>query len=191
MLVRKCRRVVAQSVSDFPMRNLTRGPWQSISIKVLHFLHKNIEKQGIQMDCAEMGRLPKQDEVNLGSETRSWSLMQNRAACQPRRLSWYLYTRMQGIHMWELLSTAPGLPPCSSLHFASSTDIKSSLSFQKEDKHGFQCRLKYTRTFETWSVITNSWLLSSKWGKTFPFVGLTTKPRGKKNQWLLLYTKTA
>lgn len=81
------------------------------------------------------------------------------------------------------LSPAPGSPPSqSSLRFAGGTDVKTSFSFQKEDKYGFQCRLKYTRTFETRSVITNSWLLASKWRKTFPLVGLATKPRKKKKK---------
>jgi len=88
---------------------------------------------------------------------------------------------MQSIHVQPLPSPEPGSPPsCSSLHLASSRDVKTSYSFQKEDKYGFQCRLKYTCTFETWSVITNSWLLSSKRRKTFPFAGLATKSRKNK-----------
>lgn len=171
---------------------LTIACQHPIDGEVLHVHLKNIEKRGIQLACGKMWKLPQQDKVNLGGEPRSQSLMQNKAAHQTLRLSRYSRAGMRSIRAWQLLSPTPGLPPSySSLHFASSTDIKTSFSFQKEDKHGFQCRLKYTRTFETWSIITNSWLLSSKWRKTFALVGLATKPRKKKNQWLILYTETA
>lgn len=56
-------------------------------MKVLRLHLKNVEKQGIGLDCAEMGKLPKQAEVNLGGEPRSGSLTQDEAACPPRRLS--------------------------------------------------------------------------------------------------------
>lgn len=109
------------------------------------------------------------------SGPRSWSLKQKRGGHQLCRWSWFPRAGMLGAH-------ADACPPASSssLHFASSIDVETSSSFQKEDKHGFQCRLKYTRTFETWLVITNSWLLSSKQRKTFPLVGLATKSKKKK-----------
>ena len=174
--------VISSSSQDL-LAARTRAQQRPIGVEVLHLYLKNVEKQGIQPDCAEMGKLPKQDEVNSGGEPRSQCLMQNKAACQPCRLSRYPRTRMQSIHTRQLLSPVLGSPPSrSSLHFTSGTDVKTFFSFQKEDKHGFQCRLKYTRTFETWLVITNSWLLSSKWRKTFPLVGLATKPRGKKKK---------
>lgn len=43
-------------------------------------------------------------------------------------------------------------------------------------------QIKHTHTFETLTVITNSWLLSSEWRKTFPLLGLTTKPRKNPNK---------
>lgn len=142
MLFRKHCREQAQRVCDF------------LQLRSPHCLHQSLvlvcwngdpafssSSQTEPSDPNGFGRngdLPKQDEVNLGD-------------AEQKCLSAAWAELVPCVQGCRASTRGRSSPPChSSLHFTTSTNVKTSFSPQKEHKHGSQCRLNAHVLLKHW-----------------------------------------